>query len=189
MITPIKKDRTFYWNLFKSTFLISAFTVGGGFVIVPLMKAKFVDGYHWLEEKESLDLVAIAQSAPGVVAVNTAIIMGYKLAGLQGALVTILGTVLPPLITLTIISSCYETLITNDYIKVVMKGLQCGATAVILDVSIDLIRKEIDKKLFIPCLIIIGTFIANYILKINVMYIILFDALIGFLFLKNPKYN
>jgi len=189
MITPPPKTTSFYWELFKSTFLISAFTVGGGFVIVPLMKAKFVDGYHWFEEKESLDLVAIAQSAPGVIAVNTAIIMGYKLAGLQGALVTILATVLPPLITLTIISSCYETLITNNYIKIVMKGLQCGATAIILDVSIDLIRKELNKKLLLPCLIIIGTFIANYVFKINILYIILFDALIGFLFLKNPKYN
>ena len=85
-----------YWTLFKSTFLISAFTVGGGFVLIPLMKAKFVDEYHWISEKESLDLVAIAQSAPGAVAINAAIIMGYRMGKVKGLLTTLLGTVLPP---------------------------------------------------------------------------------------------
>jgi len=59
------RDREFYWKLFKSTFLISTFTVGGGYVIVPLLKAKFVDEYHWLDDKETLTLVSVAQSAPG----------------------------------------------------------------------------------------------------------------------------
>ena len=75
-------DKNFYWKLFTSTFIISAFTIGGGFVIISLLKAKFVDEYKWLEDKEALNLVAIAQSAPGVMAVNASIIMGYKLAGL-----------------------------------------------------------------------------------------------------------
>ena len=61
-------EKDFYWKLFKSTFIISAFTIGGGFVIIPLLKAKFVDEYKWMDDKEALNLVAIAQSAPGVVA-------------------------------------------------------------------------------------------------------------------------
>ena len=84
------KDKNFYWKLFTSTFIISAFTIGGGFVIISLLKAKFVDEYKWLEDKEALNLVAIAQSAPGVMAVNASIIMGYKLAGLAGSLTAIL---------------------------------------------------------------------------------------------------
>ena len=63
-------EKDFYWKLFKSTFIISAFTIGGGFVIIPLLKAKFVDEYKWMDDKEALNLVAIAQSAPGVVAAN-----------------------------------------------------------------------------------------------------------------------
>ena len=78
--------RHFYWKLFQSTFLISAFTVGGGFVIIPLLRAKYVDEYGWLDDKETLNLVSIAQSMPGVVAVNAAIILGYRMAGLRGAL-------------------------------------------------------------------------------------------------------
>lgn len=71
-------------DLFKSTFLISAFTVGGGFVIIPLLKGKYVDEYHWISDKDTLDMVAIAQSMPGVVAVNSAVILGYRMAGILG---------------------------------------------------------------------------------------------------------
>ena len=73
-------------KLFISTLYLSAFTFGGGYVIVTLMKKKFVDEYHWIEENEMLDLVAIAQSAPGPIAINGAIVVGYKLAGMIGVL-------------------------------------------------------------------------------------------------------
>ena len=92
----VKKKQKVLWKLFLSTLYLSAFTFGGGYVIVTLMKDKFVDKYHWIEENEMLDLIAIAQSAPGAIAVNGAIVVGYKLAGLAGVLTAIFGTVLPP---------------------------------------------------------------------------------------------
>ena len=76
-------------KLFISTLYLSAFTFGGGYVIITLMKDKFVDQYHWIDEQEMLDLVAIAQSAPGPIAVNGAIVVGYKLAGLALSLIHI----------------------------------------------------------------------------------------------------
>ena len=79
-----KSRKTILWKLFISTLYLSAFTFGGGYVIVTLMKNKFVDEYHWIEENEMLDLVAIAQSSPGAIAVNGAIVVGYKLAGILG---------------------------------------------------------------------------------------------------------
>lgn len=97
-------------KLFCSTFYLSAFTFGGGYVIIPLMRKKFVEQYHWIEEEEMLDLTAIAQSSPGAIAVNASILIGYRLAGLFGALVTVLGTVLPPLIILSVISVAYTAL-------------------------------------------------------------------------------
>lgn len=183
-VEPVK-----LWTLFKSTFVISAFTVGGGFVLIPLMKAKFVDEYHWLEENESLNLVAIAQSAPGVVAVNAAIILGYRMGGVKGLAVSLLATVLPPLITLTAISYFYTAFATNYYIRMLLKGMQCGVSAVILDVVIGLIQKQWKKKLALPMAIMVGSFVASYILNINIMYIILVDALIGLGLMQNPKYN
>ena len=86
--------------LFREVFLISAFTFGGGFVIVTLMKRRFVDELHWLDEQELLDFTAIAQSSPGPIAVNAAILVGSRLGGWRGTLAAILGTVLPPLIIL-----------------------------------------------------------------------------------------
>lgn len=177
------------WTLFKSTFMISAFTVGGGFVLIPLMKAKFVDEFHWISDEESLNLVAIAQSAPGVVAVNASIILGYRMGGIKGMLVALLATLLPPLITLTAVSYFYEAFATNHYVKMLLKGMQCGVTAVILNVVIGLVQKQWKKKLVLPMLIMLGSFVGSYFLKINIMYIILVDAIIGITLMQDPKYN
>ena len=182
------QDKDLLWKLFKSTFIISAFTIGGGFVIIPLLKAKFVDEYKWMDDKEALNLVAIAQSAPGVVAANAAISMGYKLGGIRGTLTALLATILPPLITLSIISYAYDAFAHNQYIQLVLKGMQCGATAIIINVAIDLLKKELKKKLALPLLIIVGTFIANYFFNVNLMYAVVVDAVIGFFLLRDKKY-
>ena len=92
-------------KLFFSTLYLSTFTFGGGYVIVSLLKNKFVDELGWITQDEMMDLVAIAQSTPGSIAVNGAIVVGYKIAGIPGILVSILGAVLPPFVILTIISA------------------------------------------------------------------------------------
>ncbi|MBO5590970.1 MAG: chromate transporter [Acidaminococcaceae bacterium] len=178
-----------YWKLFISTFMISAFTVGGGFVIIPLLKSKFVDEYGWMNENESLDLVSIAQSAPGLVAANASIIMGYRMGGFRGTAVALLATILPPLVTLTIISYCYDAFASNPYVRMFLKGMQCGVTAILVNVVLDLVLKQWKKKLVLPLLIMAGTFAASYFFKINIMYIILVDAVIGLFLMKESKYD
>ncbi len=183
------RDAHFFWTLFKTTFIISAFTVGGGFVIIPLLKGKFVDEYHWINDKDALDMVAIAQSMPGVVAVNSAIILGYRMAGILGTLVALVATVLPCLITLSIISYCYDFFIQNAYIRMILKGMQCGATALIVNVGIDLLVKQCKKKLVLPLLIIAATFIGSIWFQLNIMALIIVDGIIGLLFMRAAKYN
>lgn len=183
------RDAHFFWTLFKTTFIISAFTVGGGFVIIPLLKGKFVDEYHWINDKDALDMVAIAQSMPGVVAVNSAIILGYRMAGILGTLVALVATVLPCLITLSIISYCYDFFIQNAYIRMVLKGMQCGATALIVNVGIDLLVKQCKKKLVLPLLIIAATLIGSIWFQLNIMALIIVDGIIGLLFMRAAKYN
>lgn len=183
------RDAHFFWTLFKTTFIISAFTVGGGFVIIPLLKGKFVDEYHWINDKDALDMVAIAQSMPGVVAVNSAIILGYRMAGILGTLVALVATVLPCLITLSIISYCYDFFIQNAYIRMVLKGMQCGATALIVNVGIDLLVKQCKKKLVLPLLIIAATFIGSIWFQLNIMALVIVDGIIGLLFMRAVKYN
>jgi chromate transporter len=168
-----------YRKLFSSTFYLSAFTFGGGFVIIPLMKKKFVDDLQWIDEDEMLNLTAIAQSSPGAVAVNASILLGYRVAGILGAVVTILGTVLPPLIVLSVISFFYTAFRENIVVNAVLKGMQAGVAAVIADVVLNLGSNVIKKKDLISVLVMIGAFIATFFLKINVMYIILVCGCIG----------
>ncbi len=170
-----------YLKLFWETFSLSAFTFGGGFVIIPLMKKKMVDELHWIEEEEMLNLAAIAQSSPGPVAVNAAILVGYRLAGVSGALTSILGTVLPPLIILSVVSLFYEAFRENAVVNAVLKGMQAGIAAVICDVVINMSSKVVKAKEWLSVALMVLAFAANFILKINVMYIILVCALIGIL--------
>ena len=92
------------WVLFLTTLYISAFTFGGGFVIVTFMKHKFVDELHWIDEQEMLDFTALAQSCPGAIAVNAAILVGWNVYGFAGMIVATLGTILPPMIILSVVS-------------------------------------------------------------------------------------
>jgi chromate transporter len=183
------KEPFSYRKLFISTFLISAFTVGGGFVLIPLMKAKFVDEYGWLKENEALDLVSIAQSAPGVMAANSSIIMGYRMGGFLGSLTALLATVLPPLITLTIISYFYDAVASNPYVRMFLKGMQCGVTAILIKVVLDLVVKQVKKKLALPLIVMAGTFIAAVVFKINIMHIIAVDAVIGLFLMRDSQYD
>lgn len=175
----MKKSAKTYLKLFTSTFYISAFTFGGGFVIIPLMKKKFVDQLNWIEEEEMLNFAAIAQSSPGAIAVNASILVGHKVAGLPGAAVAILGTVLPPLIILSVISLFYAAFRENPFVSAVLKGMQAGIAAVIADVVFNMGSKIIKDKKIIPVLVMAGAFIANYILNINVIYIIIVCGIIG----------
>ncbi|MDU4935350.1 MAG: chromate transporter [Peptostreptococcaceae bacterium] len=171
--------KSIYRKLFISTFYLSAFTFGGGYVIVPLMKKKFVDDLNYIEEEEMLNLVAIAQSSPGPVAVNASILLGYKVAGIFGALVTILGTILPPLIILSIISIFYTAFRDNAVVSAVLKGMQSGVSAVICDVVINLGKNVVNEKSTTSLFIMIGSFITTSFLNINVIYIILICGVIG----------
>ena len=179
-----QRDAHFFWILFKSTFIISAFTVGGGYVIIPL-----VADQHWSTDKDTLDMVAIAQAMPGVVACNSAIILGYRMAGILGTLTALLATVLPPLITLSIIAYCYDFFIQSTIIKMILRGMQCGATALIVNVGIDMLVKQCKRKQLLPALIIIATFIGSVVFDLNIMYLILIDGIIGLFFMRAAKYN
>ena len=114
-----------YLKLFLSTFQLSACTFGGGFVIIPLMRKKFVEELGWIEEQEMMDLTAIAQSSPGAIAVNASILVGYHVAGISGALLTVLGTVLPPLIMISVISFFYQQFRDNVFVNMAMTGMIC----------------------------------------------------------------
>lgn len=169
------------WKLLLSTLYISAFTFGGGFVIITFMKRKFVDELHWIDEDEMLDLAALAQSSPGAIAVNAAILVGWRVAGFAGMLVAVVGTIVPPMLILTVISFFYQAFATNRYVSLVLKGMQAGVAAVILDVVCGLGAKVLKTKKLVLYLVMVAAFVATVVFNVNVIYIILVAAGIGIL--------
>ena len=168
-----------YRTLFFSTLKLSACTFGGGFVIIPLMRKKFVEELDWIEEQEMLDMTAIAQSSPGAIAVNASILVGYHIAGLPGALITAFGTILPPLVIISIISLFYQAFRDNIFVSMAMAGMLCGVAAVICDVVINMAKTVLHDKKVLPALVLVGSFVAVRYFKVNIIIVILVCGLIG----------
>ena len=166
-------------KLFLSTLYISSFTFGGGFVIVTFMKIKFVDVLHWIDEQEMLDMTALAQSSPGAIAVNAAILVGWQVEELLGMLIAVLGTIIPPMLILSIISLFYNAFATNIYVALVLKGMQAGVAAVILDVVCDLGDKVVKSHSPLYIGLMVAAFAANFVFNVNVILIILAAAVLG----------
>ena len=166
-------------KIFLSTLYLSAFTFGGGYVIVTLMKKKFVDEYGWIREDEMLDLIAIAQSAPGAIAVNGAIVVGYKLAGMAGAVTAIIATVIPPFVIISLISVCYELFRDNFIVSQILEGMQAGVAAVIAAVVWEMGAGIVRGKDPASLTIMAGAFAAACIFQVNVVWIVIVCALLG----------
>ena len=167
------------WQLFLSCFYISAFTFGGGFVIITFMKRKFVDEKGWINEQEMLDLTALAQSAPGAIAVNAAVLVGWRIGGFLGMLTAVVGTILPPLLIISVVSLFYAAFAANRYVALVLKGMQAGVAAVILDVVCNLGKNVVKSRSVVKIGLMAAAFTATFFLKINVIYIILAAAAVG----------
>lgn len=175
--------REMHWRrlaqLFRETFLISAFTFGGGFVIVPLMRKKFVENLHWLDDEEMMDIAAIAQSSPGAIVVNASILLGYRVAGVAGGLVAVLGSVLPPLIILSVISLFYAAFRSNRYVSLVMRGMQAGVAAVVCDVVLTMGQALLKTRRALYIVMMALGFGAAVFFDVNAVAVILACGLVG----------
>jgi chromate transporter len=187
---PEKKSWAFYNKLFFATFTLSAFTFGGGYVMVSFMKKRFVDAYGWIEEKDMMDMVAIAQSAPGAIAVNASIMIGYRMAGIGGAILSIVATVLPPLLFISVLSFFYLSFKESRLVVILLKSMSLAVAAILLDVVWNMAKAVFrEKGAFSKC-ILVGSFIAIFFLRLDVRVILLTGALLGglrFFFFKTSE--
>ena len=175
-----------YWQLFKNIFMLSACTFGGGFVIISMMKKKFVEKLHWISEEEMLDMTAIAQSAPGPLGVNVAIVTGYRLRKIPGALVCALGAILPPLIIISIISVFYNQFKDNKVIALALQVMRAGVAAVICDVVINLAHNIVKTRKVLWIFVMVGAFAATVFFKVSAPVLILVCGLIGLFYSRIP---
>lgn len=120
-----------YWELFKIFFRIGAFTIGGGYAMVPLIEDEIVAKRKWIKSEDFLDLLAIAQSSPGILAVNIAIFVGYRLKGMKGSLVTSLGAILPSFLMILAIALFFQQFKDNVYVEKIFKGIRPAVVALI----------------------------------------------------------
>lgn len=179
METENKPLRKRLWLLFTSMLTISAFTFGGGFVIVSLMKKKFVDALHLLDEEEMLDMTALAQSAPGAIAVNAAILVGKRIAGWPGLVVAVVATILPPIAIISVVSVMYAAFAENEWVRAVLLGMQSGVAAIICDVTANLGGRVVKSRDALNVVLMVVAFVLSAVWHVNVIAIILAAALLG----------
>ncbi|MBU5593469.1 chromate transporter [Clostridium sp. MSJ-4] len=120
-----------YIELFLCFFKIGAFTLGGGYAMVPLIEKEVVDNKEWLDKQEFIDSLALAQSSPGPIAVNTAVFVGYKSAGFWGALCTTLGAILPSFLIILVIALFFKDIKDNIYVEKSFKAIRPAIVALI----------------------------------------------------------
>ena len=175
----MKENRKKYWTLFVSVLQLSAFTFGGGFVIIPLMRKKFVEKLHWLTEQEMMDLTAIAQSSPGAIAVNASLLVGYRVAGIPGAMLTVCGTILPPLIIIALVSMFYTAFRDNAVVNMAMSGMLAAVAAVLGDVVLTMGRSVLRDRRPLYGILMLGCFAAARFLEVNVVWLLLICGVVG----------
>lgn len=166
--------------LFKINFSISSFTFGGGYIVIPMMRRYFVNDLGLISEEELLDIAAIAQSTPGAIAVNIAVLIGYKIAGISGAIISCIGAISPPILILSLISVFYKAFRDNKAVSAILKGMEAGVAATIVDMLIDMWQGITKKKNWLLTLMVPSTFITNYIFNVNVAFIIIFCSILCF---------
>lgn len=158
--------RDYLWLLLINLF-ISAFTFGGGYVVVPMVRRLFVHKKQYFTEDELMSMAAIAQSSPGAIAINLSALAGYKVAGITGVLISCIAAIIPPLVILGLVSVFYMMFISNVVIIAILKGMEAGIAALMVDVIIDMCSMILrEHSLFLSAMIPIA-FIANFVFNVN----------------------
>lgn len=158
---------------------ISSFTFGGGYTIIPVIKDEFSTKRKLITEDDMLDIIAIGQSGPGAMAVNTSILTGYKIAGLAGALAATLGAAAPCIVIITLISYFYKQFSENTLIQVMLKAMSGAISAILLLTTFDLFKQATKKHKLYSYVAMIFSFVASMYFGLKTALIILSLAFAG----------
>ena len=169
-----------YWDSFKTFFRIGLFTLGGGYAMIPLIEAEVVDKHKWLTKQEFLDVIAIAQSCPGVFAINTSIFIGYKLRKLYGAISCALGTALPSFLIILLIAMFFQQFQDNPIVAAIFRGIRPAVVALIAVPTFNMARSA--KLSWLNCWIPIASALLIWALGVSPIYIILLAGIGGYLY-------
>lgn len=185
-IIDMKKEKTMkkykikdlIWLFFINIF-ISSFTFGGGYVVVSMVRKYFVEKKQCFSEDDLITMSAISQTTPGAIAINLSALAGYKVAGTAGTIVSCIGAIIPPITILSVVSLWYQVFSTNNIIMAILKGMQAGIAAIIVDIVISMVKTISEKRSKLLTTMIPITFIASYIFNVNIIVIITITIIVA----------
>lgn len=169
-----------YGESFKTFFKIGMFTLGGGYAMIPMIEAEVVDKHRWISKEEFLDLIAIAQSCPGVFAINVSTFIGYKLRKVRGALACAVGTALPSFLIILLIAMFFHQFKDNPVVAAIFRGIRPAVVALIAVPTFNLARSA--KLSWANCWIPIGGALLIWLLGVSPIFIILLAGIGGYVY-------
>jgi len=170
----------FYLDLFYSFFKIGAFTLGGGYVMIPLIEKEVVDNRKWIQQEDFTDMLALAQSAPGPIAINTAVFVGYKLRKLKGLIVAVSGVVIPAFTTILLVAVFFAGIKDNPIVERIFAGIRPAVVALIVLPVVNMLKK--GKFRFGIILIALASALTVWILGISPVWVMAAAGILGIVF-------
>lgn len=169
-----------YWEAFLSCFQIGCFTIGGGYAMIPLIEEEFVEKKKWISKNDFIDILALAQSAPGILAINVAVFIGYRLKGIRGSITTTLGTALPSFVIILTIALFFQNFKDNAIVQHVFKGIRPAVVALIAVPVFKMAKtaKITYRNIFIP----IVSALLIWLFGVSPIWIIILAGLGGFIY-------
>jgi len=181
MENDMKKSKAaLLWDLFTTFFKIGAFTIGGGLAMLPIIEREIVDRKQYIPKEEIVDAFAISQSLPGVIAINSAFYIGYRIAGVAGAIVTAIGVILPSFISILAIAILFDTVSGNVYVNKALTGVKAGVAGVIA-VTVVRLGRSVIKDWFALILAVLAFVLTTW-FDVSIVFIIAAGALAGYLY-------
>ena len=165
------------WQIFLTFFKIGAFTFGGGYAMIPLIQREASEKHGWVTEEDILEIVAIAESTPGPIAINAATFVGYRARGILGAVFGTLGVVMPSFLIILAIASILRQFQENVYVQYAFRGIRCGVLALILKAMWGMYKK--CKKTVPVCIVMVAAFLLVAFVKVPVLWVIIGCAVFG----------
>ena len=175
----------FYWTSFKTFFKIGAFTLGGGSAMIPIIQSEVVDKHKWIDKEEFLDLIAIAQSCPGVFAINISTFIGYKMRKEKGAICSALGTALPSFIIILLIAMCFHRFMDIPWIAAMFNGIRPAVVALIAVPTFNLAKSA--NITLANCWIPILSALLIWAMHVNPIFVIIAAGVGGYIYGKFLK--
>jgi len=173
------RSTSLLWDLFLTFFQIGSFTFGGGYAMISLIEREVVQRKKWIQSEDIVDIFAIAESVPGAIAINSSTFIGYKIAGMRGAVLATLGVVLPSFLIITIIAAFFARFQDNPLAKAAFMGVRTAVTALILTAAYKIGKTAIRDRIGViisVCVILLAVFT-----EIKVVLLIAAGGLLGIL--------